>query len=174
QSVKKHHRYASNKKKWLPLLRKNEKCIVFLDFGTEFDGIFNINSKRMNKTILTSFFILLFALPTVAFAQTNVTDDVVAAFNSGYSDGIANHLNNNVELTIDQVDNVFNKQQTRTILSSFFKKNQPLKFTVMHKGDKDRSQFMIGNLETTTGRFRVSVLIKNDLIQQLRIENADD
>ncbi|HQO47938.1 MAG TPA: DUF4783 domain-containing protein, partial [Paludibacteraceae bacterium] len=91
-----------------------------------------------------------------------------------YSDGIANHLNNNVELTIDQVDNVFNKQQTRTILSSFFKKNQPLKFSVMHKGDKDRSQFMIGNLETTTGRFRVSVLIKNDLIQQLRIENADD
>jgi hypothetical protein len=153
---------------------KTKNVSFFLDFGTEFDGIFNINSKRMNKTILTSFFILLFALPTVAFAQTNVTDDVVAAFNSGYSDGIANHLNNNVELTIDQVDNVFNKQQTRTILSSFFKKNQPLKFSVMHKGDKDRSQFMIGNLETTTGRFRVSVLIKNDLIQQLRIENADD
>lgn len=129
----------------------------------------------MNKTLLTSLFIALFTLLTSAvFAQTNVTDDVVAAFNSGYSDGIATHLNNNVELTIDQVDNVFNKQQTKTILNDFFKKNPPIKFTIMHKGDKDKSQFMIGNLKTSTRQFRVSLLIKNNLIQQLRIENADD
>ena len=87
----------------------------------------------MNKTILTSFFILLFALPTVAFAQT-ILPMMVAAFNSGYSGGIANHLNNNVELTIDQVDMC--STSNRRELFSAFSKNQPLKFTVMHEGDE--------------------------------------
>lgn len=103
-----------------------------------------------------------------------VTDDVSAALNSGYSDGIVLHLNDNVELNIQNVDNVFNKQQTKTILSDFFKKNPPLKFQITHKGNKEKSQFFIGDLQTTDGNYRVSVLIKNDLIQQLRIENSDD
>ncbi|MDD3404928.1 MAG: DUF4783 domain-containing protein [Sphingobacteriia bacterium] len=127
--------------------------------------------KRKLCLLLTAIFTVVSQL---VFSQTNVADDVTAAFNSGYSEGIAIHLNNNVELTIQNTDNVFNKQQTKTILSNFFKKNPPLKFVMMHKGAKEKSQFMIGDLETTNGHYRVSLLIKNNLIQQLRIENADD
>ena len=100
--------------------------------------------------------------------------DIVAGFNSGYSDAIAEHLNDNVELVIKNANNVFTKQQTKTILTDFFKKNPPLRFSIMHRGDKENAQFVIGNLETTNGTYRVYFLIKKNLVQQLRIEGSND
>jgi hypothetical protein len=44
----------------------------------------------------------------------------------------------------------------------------------MHRGDKENAQFVIGNLETTNGTYRVYFLIKKNLVQQLRIEGSND
>ena len=111
---------------------------------------------------------------TVQAQQMDAIPDIVAGFNSGYSDAIAEHLNDNVELVIKNANNVFTKQQTKTILNDFFKKNPPLRFSIMHRGDKESAQFVIGNLETTNGTYRVYFLIKKNLVQQLRIEGSDD
>ena len=125
-----------------------------------------------NLKYLLSLIVLTVAL--TAQAQAGAIPDIVAGFNSGYSDAIAEHLNDNVELVIKNANNVFTKQQTKNILTDFFKKNPPLKFTIMHRGDKENAQFVIGNLETTNGTYRVYFLIKKNLVQQLRIEGSND
>lgn len=125
-----------------------------------------------NLKYLLSLIVLTVALTTQA--QADAIPDIVAGFNSGYSDAIAEHLNDNVELVIKNANNVFTKQQTKNILTDFFKKNPPLKFTIMHRGDKENAQFVIGNLETTNGTYRVYFLIKKNLVQQLRIEGSND
>ena len=125
-----------------------------------------------NLKYLLSLIVLTVAL--TAQAQADAIPDIVAGFNSGYSDAIAEHLNDNVELVIKNANNVFTKQQTKNILTDFFKKNPPLKFTIMHRGDKEYAQFVIGNLETTNGTYRVYFLIKKNLVQQLRIEGSND
>ncbi|HKL97004.1 MAG TPA: DUF4783 domain-containing protein [Paludibacteraceae bacterium] len=125
-----------------------------------------------NLKYLLSLIVLTVAL--TAQAQADAIPDIVAGFNSGYSDAIAEHLNDNVELVIKNANNVFTKQQTKNILTDFFKKNPPLKFTIMHRGDKENAQFVIGNLETTNGTYRVYFLIKKNLVQQLRIEGSND
>ena len=125
-----------------------------------------------NLNYLLSLIVLTVAL--TAQAQADAIPDIVAGFNSGYSDAIAEHLNDNVELVIKNANNVFTKQQTKNILTDFFKKNPPLKFTIMHRGDKENAQFVIGNLETTNGTYRVYFLIKKNLVQQLRIEGSND
>ncbi len=123
-----------------------------------------------NLKYLLSLIVLTVALT----AQADAIPDIVAGFNSGYSDAIAEHLNDNVELVIKNANNVFTKQQTKNILTDFFKKNPPLRFSIMHRGDKENAQFVIGNLETTNGTYRVYFLIKKNLVQQLRIEGSND
>lgn len=128
--------------------------------------------KYVKYTLLC--FTLICGSEALKAQQSETISDVIAGFNSGYSDAIGSHLNDNVELVMKSVDNVFTKQQTKTILADFFKKNPPLKFKLMHKGEKENAQYVIGNLETTTGSYRVYFLIKNNLIQQLRIESSND
>ena len=48
----------------------------------------------------------------------------------------------------------------------------------MHQGGKEGSKYVIGNLTTSTGTYRVSLFLKNQdnaqVIQQLRIESGNE
>ena len=63
---------------------------------------------------------------------------------------------------------------TKTAITNFFKKNQPVSFTISHQGEREHQQFVIGNLATKQGNYRVYFLVKNNLIHQLRIEESND
>ena len=78
------------------------------------------------------------------------------------------------ELVIQREDNVYSKEQVSVIMNSFFKRNVPSQFTIVHQGMRDNSQFVIGNLQTNNGTYRIYLLIKHNLIYQLRIENPND
>ncbi len=76
---------------------------------------------------------------------------------------------------IDQED-VYSKQQAEMILKNFFVKHPVKSYTVVRKSEpKNGTQYIIGSLETTNGKFRTYFLIKTTggqtLIQQFRIEN---
>jgi hypothetical protein len=71
-------------------------------------------------------------------------------------------------------DNVYSKAQAQQIVSKFFSSNPPENFTIIHQGGKEGAQYVIGNLITSKGTFRVYFLLKKssgkDYIHQLRIE----
>ena len=119
-------------------------------------------------------FLLLVLMTSCMFTSAQITTDVINGVSNGNASIIKRYLNNDVELVIKNRDNIYSKEQANSIIVTFFKQNPPTKCTKVHEGERDKSQFVICNLETKNGVFRIYFLIKDNLIYQLRIENPND
>lgn len=132
------------------------------------------NFKAMGKIIkylALSVMALFFA---ISAANAQVPDEIITSLKTGNAQGLAKHFNQNVELVVLDTENVYSKAQAEQVLTDFFKKNPPQKFTIIHQGGKDDSSYVIGNLHVQTIKYRVYFLIKTKnnvaYIHQLRIE----
>jgi hypothetical protein len=125
-------------------------------------------------------FIVLLLLSFASFAFTlDVIDDIASAIRSGNPKNISKYFIENVDLKVIEQEDVYSKQQAEMILKDFFGKHPVKAYTVAHKSEaKSGSQYVIGTLETTNGKFRIYFLIKNTgaqtLIQQFRIETENE
>ena len=102
-------------------------------------------------------------------------DDIAAAIRSGNPKSISKFFIENISLKMIDKEEVYSKQQAEMILKKFFDKHPVKIFTVSHKSEmKNDSQYALGNLETSAGKFRVYFLIKTAgnkaYIQQFKIE----
>ena len=124
--------------------------------------------------------ILLFAIAFSSFAfKADVIDDIASAIRSGNPKNISNYFIENIDLKVIEQEDVYSKQQAEMILKDFFSKHAVKSYTVAHKSEpKAGSQYVIGTLETTNGKFRTYFLIKTTgaqtLIQQFRIETENE
>jgi hypothetical protein len=128
------------------------------------------------KTLIT--LICIICTLQIANAQREVSPDILNAISEGNATALSSYFNNNVELVVGSSNDVFSKQQATGIISEFFRKNKVSSFQVLHKGTKESAAFSISTLKTTTGTYRVYVLVRKagseQLIQQLRIESSND
>jgi len=126
------------------------------------------------QNLLLGFFLSI----TLLFNSTPISDDLVTAFKNGDSTTIANYFDVSVDLSITENEGVFSNTQAKLVLKTFFLKNKPTDFTVVHNGDsKNNSHYTIGNLKTLKGTFRTYVLYKEVdkkiTILELKIESDD-
>lgn len=126
------------------------------------------------KKIAVAIF-LAFALISVAHtAKSQVPDEIILSLKSGNAEVLSEYFNQNVELVVLDNDNVYSKAQAEQIVTNFFNTHQPEGFGVIHNGGKEEAKYVIGNLTTSNGTFRVYFLLKRnqdkDYIHQLRIE----
>ena len=109
--------------------------------------------------------------------QEDIPGGIIQAIRSGNAANLAKYFNVNVELTLSQGEEIYSKDQAELILKDFFSKHVPNSFDILHKGGKEGSRYAIGNLSTTNGNFRVTILIKlkdsQPYIHQLRIEEEN-
>ena len=123
--------------------------------------------------------LLLFIISFATFAFTiDVMDDIASAIRSGNPKNISRYFIENIDLKVIEQESVYSKQQAEMILKDFFSKHPVKAFTIAHKSaPKNGSQYVIGTLETTNGKFRTYFLIKTTgtetLIQQFRIETEN-
>jgi len=121
---------------------------------------------------------ILFCCNILQAQTSSVPSDIISAFKDGDANRLSAYLNDNVELVMENNNNIFSKQQTLTILSDFFKKNKVNGFQVLHQGEKETSNFIIGTLKTSNDDFRVYILMRKannkTLILQIRIEKNDE
>jgi hypothetical protein len=127
------------------------------------------------KSLITLLLISCFSL---AFT-TDVIDDIAGAIRSGNPKNISKFFIENIDLKVIEQEDVYSKQQAEMILKDFFAKHTVKSFTIAHKSDpKNGSQYVIGSLDTSNGKFRTYFLIKNTgsqtLIQQFRIETENE
>lgn len=127
----------------------------------------------MKASILAIF---MFLLSVVSFAQDN-TNAIAASVKSGNAKEISKFFSDDVDMKIIDKEDVYSKAQAELILKDFFAKHPVKAFTLAHKSApnaKNGSQYVIGTLETTNGKFRTYFLLKSaggqQLIQQFRIE----
>lgn len=128
---------------------------------------------------IKSLIIILFLGITTAVFAADIIDDIAAAIRSGNPKNISKYFIENIDLKVIEQEDVYSKQQAEMILKDFFSKHAVKSFAVAHKSEaKNGSQYVIGSLETTNGKFRTYFLIKTSggstLIQQFRIETANE
>jgi hypothetical protein len=117
---------------------------------------------------------LLFALLIVPVAAGLA--DISRALGSGNADALGQYLDNSVEISVLDQENVYTKAQAVQVIRQFFTKNPPRNFSLVHQGASkgSDSEYCIGNLTTANGSFRVYLYMKvtgtNYLIQELRFD----
>ena len=126
--------------------------------------------KKISFTLLLGFSFLFISLN----ASAQVPDEIILSLKTGNSKVLSGYFNDNVELVVLDNDNVYSKAQAKQIVANFFDRFTPESFNVIHQGGKDDSKYVIGNLKTNNGNFRIYFLLKKnndkDYIHQLRIE----
>jgi hypothetical protein len=107
----------------------------------------------------------------------DIPQAVVDALRSGNTSVLSGYFNSSIELAILDQEDIYTRQQAELIIKEFFAKHVPSSFVILHKGGKEGSQYAIGNLTTSSGNFRVTLLIKQKdnkpFIHQLRFEEGN-
>jgi hypothetical protein len=140
-----------------------------------------INTMLKINRFKISFTLLLLILPMQvrisASAPGDIPQAMINALKTGNSSELAKFFNTSIELAIPDQEDIYSSQQAELIVKDFFAKHVPTNFMILHKGGKEGSQYAIGNLTTTTGNFRVTILIKQrdnkPYIHQLRFEEEN-
>jgi len=129
--------------------------------------------SAIKRLLFTLFFISGFIIFSNQL-KAQVPDEIIQSFKTGDSKTLSGYFNENVEMVVLENDNVYSKAQAQQIVNKFFNNNSPESFNVIHQGGKEGAQYVIGNLGTNKGSFRVYFLLKKnggkDYIHQLRIE----
>jgi hypothetical protein len=130
------------------------------------------------KLLMRIAIVILFMIPSFAFSQFDVLDNVATAIRGGNSKEIARFFDNNVEITILDRESSYSKTQGEMVLRDFFSKNQVQGFDLKHRGSSgEGSSYGIGTLKTSAQAFRVYYFVKQkgsqQLIQEMRFEKQN-
>ena len=96
-----------------------------------------------------------------AFAPAKNLDGVIAALNSGNAAGVAQYVEQKVEINLPDNKGSYTGAQAAAVLKDFFSANGVRAFKVVHKGDKGGKLFCIGTLQTLSGNYRTQILMEN-------------
>lgn len=109
------------------------------------------------------------------FSAFDVTDDVVAAIKGGKSSELVKFFDEKLTVKILNQEDLLSKAQAEANIKFFFEKHIIKNFTVSQSRTVNTNvQFVSGSLETANGKFRVSILLRRNLISQFRIENDNE
>ena len=121
---------------------------------------------------------LLFALmflPLLAFSQAGMAQ-ITAALNSGNAEALGSYFDEAMELSILEEEGIYNKGQALQKVKRFLSSNTVSSFTEVHQGSSrsSDSQYVIGDLKTSGGTYRVYLFLTNSngkmIIQELRFD----
>lgn len=130
----------------------------------------------MSDTKKILFTLFLISVVTIFSNQlkAQVPDEIIQSLKTGNSKTLSEYFNQNVEMAVLENDNVYSKAQAQQIISKFFNSYSPESFNVLHQGGPEGDRYVIGNLVTNKGNFRIYFLLRKnngkDYIIQLRIE----
>ncbi len=124
------------------------------------------------KNLIWIFGLLLFAWS----ADGQTVNDITGALRQGKVEVLARYLDRNVEIAIPGKDDMVSKAEASEALRKFFSNYHPRSFSEMHQGRSkgQDSQYIIGNLNTDRGSFRVYIYMKSQngsfAIQEIRFD----
>jgi hypothetical protein len=122
---------------------------------------------------------LLIAIAALFIGVSGVTfevsDEVIAAVSKGKASDLVKYFDEKISIKIISQEDVLSKSQAEANLKFFFEKHPVKAFTSTHTSSvNNSSQYITGTLETANGKYRVSVLIRHNLVSQFRIENDNE
>ncbi len=93
--------------------------------------------------------------------DSDIIPAVAAAIRTGDAQTLASFFAVSLDLTVPGSEGTYSRSQAELIVKDFFKTNNPRAFSIRHQGmSGEGAHFVIGQLETTNGSFRVYFLVK--------------
>ena len=125
----------------------------------------------------TLILILSFVVPISVSSQLTENISIITkALSDGDATTLGNYFDNSVELTILDAQDVMDKAKATETVKSFFSKNKPRAYNMVHQGTSkgSSSHYTIGDMQTNSDNYRVYLYYKSAgdkvLIQEMRIE----
>jgi hypothetical protein len=110
-----------------------------------------------------------------SFFQT-INSDITRSLNEGNTTGLGSFLDSEVELSMAGFEATVTKSEAIAQLKKFFSNNPVKSFSQAHQGNSkgNDSSYIIGNLNTRNGIFRVYIYVKIDAgkqyVQEIRFD----
>lgn len=130
----------------------------------------------MSKVYFTILLLLTSCIIQTAFGQAKEKEGIAKAIQAGDSKEIGTYFSDSVDLTLNDVEDVYSKDQAIVILNDFFSTNMPSSFSIKHEGkSKLQDHFYIGDLVAEKNSYRLTFFLKKEgesfKLKQLRIED---
>lgn len=131
--------------------------------------------KKIYKNVLL---ILILLITTMLSAKAQEPlEEVTNSVRSANVPAIAKYFDKFVTITINSNQSVYSKTQGEMVLKDFFAKNPIKELVVMQQGATsggNDSKYVIGNLVTNNGSYRLYVVLKHKeniyILQEMRFE----
>jgi len=124
---------------------------------------------------MKSLILILIAFLGLSFSWRDVNDDVSNALKQGSASELVKLFADRVSIKVLNQEDLLSKSQAQVLIEDFFSKHKVKNYQTSHtsivNGDQ---QFITGSLDTSSGRFRISILVRGNVISQFRIETDND
>lgn len=118
------------------------------------------------------FVITLISLFSLSFSLKDITDDIANALKQGNTSELVKSFAEKVSIKVLNQEDLLSKSQAQAVIEDFFLKHKVKTYQTSHtsivNGDQ---QFITGSLDTNNGKYRISILVRGNVISQFRIEN---
>lgn len=104
----------------------------------------------------------------------DLTDDIVNALKQGNTQALVTNFSDKVSVKILNQEDLLSKSQSQSVISDFFNKHKVKSFQTGHSSYGGGQQFITGTLECHDGKYRVSILVRGNVISQFRIEHDNE
>lgn len=120
--------------------------------------------------LLIAFIACVFAL-----SPLEVSEEIIASIKQGKASELVKYFDDKVSIKIISQEDVLSRSQAEANLRYFFEKHPVKAFTSIHTSVmNNNAQYITGTLETVSAKYRVSVLLRRNLVSQFRIENGNE
>lgn len=114
--------------------------------------------------------VLLFTINATTMAQ-DVVSSINTAMKTGNAGVLSSHLSASVDLTLVDDEGTYSSSVVMQKLQTFFTNHSPRAYETRHQTTAPNgSKYIIANLVTTNGTFRVHILMDSNRIKELCIE----
>jgi len=129
----------------------------------------------MSKLKFSIILLLSLFLVQNAFSQSAEKESIASAIQKGNAQAVGSYFAKSVDLTLDDLEDIYSKDQAIVILENFFSDNPPTSFKLKHEGkSKLEDHFYIGDLKTEGQNYRLTFFLKKEgsdfKLKQLRVE----
>lgn len=118
---------------------------------------------------------VILCLSGIFTTGVEVSEEVIAAIKQGKASELIKYFDEKVSIKLINQEDVLSKSQAEANIKYFFEKHPVKNFSSTHVSSvNNTSQYITGTLETGNGKFRVSILLRRNLVSQFRIENDNE
>ncbi|MFO0477157.1 MAG: DUF4783 domain-containing protein [Bacteroidota bacterium] len=118
-------------------------------------------------------YVMMFmSLLLFSFSVQEIDDEIADALKVVKTEEIIKFFSEKTSLKVLNQEDFVSKSKAQAIIEDFFAKLKVKGYQASHTSLANfNQQFITGKLDTIIGKFRISILVRGNLISQFRIEN---